>query len=131
MKAFEKNELVTYIADWDRKGTFYFQQAIVRSCGAKRLHLVDASNGANMGRNFAPVVAEAYYTNQHTFKYLTNEEAAAKCIELAEAFLIEEKAQLEKQVALDVSEQHTKCMHEQLEELHEAHSCQRTEWSPE
>lgn len=51
-KAFTKGDRVTRISDWDGKGTVAIQEAIVHSCGVKRLILTDAETGEEIGRNF-------------------------------------------------------------------------------
>ncbi len=51
-KAFKKGDRVTRISDWDGKGTVAIREAIVHSCGVKRLILTDATTGEEIGRNF-------------------------------------------------------------------------------
>lgn len=51
-KAFTKGDRVTRISDWDGKGTVAIREAIVHSCGVKRLILTDAETGEEIGRNF-------------------------------------------------------------------------------
>ena len=56
-KAFKKGDEVTLIGSWDSKGTIWVREAIVGSCGTKRMALMDAETGACLGRNFEPVRA--------------------------------------------------------------------------
>lgn len=85
-KAFKKGDLVTYIDDWDRKGSTYYRHAVVYSCGKKQMVLTDAETGVEMGRNFRPERASGL-GDQGTFPRLTEEEARAHGIALAEVII--------------------------------------------
>jgi len=87
-KAFNKGDEVTYISDWDRKGTVYFRHAVVYSCGEKQMVLTDAETGEEMGRHFDPVRAEI--GDAGTFARMTDAEAAAAALFLADSILIRE-----------------------------------------
>jgi hypothetical protein len=93
-KAFNKGDEVTYINDWDRKGTTYFRHAIVYSCGKKQMVLTDAETGEEMGRHFTPARAEI--GGSGTFARMTDAEATAAALALAENILISETAHLER-----------------------------------
>lgn len=101
MKAFKKGELVTYIANWDGKGTFYFIHAVVYSCGNKQMVLTSEETGREMGRTYAPELATIETRDRHTNGYngtylrMTDEEAHAACIEVAGRFLVSERARLD------------------------------------
>lgn len=86
-KAFKKGELVTYVASWDNKGTFYFVQAIVHSCGAKQMVLTSEETGEEMGRHYSPKAGDVETLHMGnwgaTFKRMTDAEAEALCLELA------------------------------------------------
>jgi len=82
-KQFSKNDQVTYITNWDRKGTFMFQHAVVYSCGNKQMVLTDAINGKEMGRHYSPEIGEA----EGTFPRMTDDEAIAHCLKHAEVFI--------------------------------------------
>ena len=56
-KDFTKGDRVTLIRDWNDKGAVYFNQAIVFSCGAKRMILTDEETGEELGRNYSPKLA--------------------------------------------------------------------------
>ena len=56
-KAFKKGDRVTLIRSWDGRGTAYYNQAIVHSCGLKRLILTDEETGKELGRDFPPLNA--------------------------------------------------------------------------
>lgn len=52
---FTKGQKVAYIGQWSTDDmSTYIRIAIVQSCGAKKMTLVDAETGANMGHNFRP-----------------------------------------------------------------------------
>lgn len=53
-KEFTKGEQVVYVGSWDRKGRVYARPAIVHSCGNKRMVLIDAATGIEMGNHFLP-----------------------------------------------------------------------------
>lgn len=91
-KAFTKGDLVHFISVWDRKGTVVIRPAIVHSCGAKRMILIDAETGDEMGRNFKPVRAERGQCG--TFPRMDADEIEAVAMEAAEAFLEAETARL-------------------------------------
>ena len=93
-KAFNKGDEVTYINDWDRKGTTYFRHAIVYSCGKKRMVLTDAETGEEIGRHFTPARAEI--GGSGAFACMTDAEATAAALALAENILISETAHLER-----------------------------------
>lgn len=96
-KAFKKGQEVTYIADWDRKGTYMYQHAIVYSCGKKQMVLTDAETGREMGRNYNPSLGrleagtemkngvEYHCQPGGTFPRMTDEEAEAQCLKMAAA----------------------------------------------
>lgn len=105
-KPFKKGENVTYIASWDDNGTFYFQQAIVESCGAKQMVLRHAETGVLMGRHFRPEIgishcASALYTPSKSgiFKGMTDEEAREVCLQEAAFYLTWRREQINDRIA--------------------------------
>ena len=54
MKYYKKGQLVTVIKSWDDKGTMYIRDAVVHSCGLKRLILTDANTGEEFGDWYNP-----------------------------------------------------------------------------
>ncbi len=129
-KAFKKGDLVTRIASWDDKGTFYFIHAVVYSCGKKQMVLTDADNGNEMGRHFSPALGEMSarkYGGGNTFPRMTNEEAEAACIELAGRLVTEEKARLIEGRDRDgMTEGYKKAMQKNIDGLHEPRAMNRT-----
>lgn len=93
-KAFNKGDEVTYINDWDRKGTAYFRHAIVYSCGKKQMILTDAETGEEIGRRFTPARAEIGRAG--TFARMSDAEATAAALALAENILIAQTAHFER-----------------------------------
>jgi hypothetical protein len=100
-KTFTKGDTVHHIASWDgQKRIYTYRKAIVHSCGKKQMVLTDAETGQEMGRHFKPDGWDSYTTElidgtwqrgpnsvmlQGTFAGLTDEEAEAKALEMAQA----------------------------------------------
>lgn len=100
-KEFTKNELATYIASWNNKGTVAFRQVRVHSCGVKQMCLHDAVTDAMLGRHFEPVVSLAEvpansFNWSGTFKKMTDADAEALALELGAQIIKSVIATLEK-----------------------------------
>lgn len=104
-KEFKKGQLVINFSSYDGKGTWGWTRAVVKSCGNVKMTLENAETGAMMGNNFRPDSAQSYdvtwkgevSTNWHndvTLPDMGDDEATAKCLELAAAYL-------ERQVAMN------------------------------
>lgn len=93
-KAFNKGDEVTYINDWDRKGTVSFRHAVVYSCGKKQMVLTDAETGEEIGRHFRPERAEI--GDAGTFARMTDAEATAAALALADNIIVRETAHFER-----------------------------------
>lgn len=122
-KAFNKGEKVTYIASADGKGTFYFQQAIVESCGTKQMVLRNAETGELMGRHFMPEVgidhSSTVRITNGTFKYLSDEEAVDVCLQEAAIYLKWKRAGIEKSIAsAAIGSPYAEAMKDELGKLH-------------
>ena len=116
-KAFNKGDEVTYISDWDRRGTALFRHAIVYSCGKKQMVLTDAETGEEMGRHFRPERAEI--GRGGTFARLTDAEATAAALALAENILIDQTAHYERCLQNDAAgEGYKSSIRKSLAELH-------------
>lgn len=124
-KAFNKGDEVTYISDWDRKGTTYFHHAIVYSCGKKQMVLTDAETGEEMGRHFRPVRAEIGFAG--TFARMTDAEATAAALALAENIIARETADFERCLQLDADEGYKNAIRKNLANLHEPRAASHTE----
>lgn len=117
-KAFNKGDEVTYIGDWDRKGTTCFRHAIVYSCGKKQMVLTDAETGEEMGRHFSPERAEI--GSAGTFARMTDAEAAAAGLVLAENILARETAGFERCLQNDTAgEGYKNAIRKSMAQLHE------------
>lgn len=117
-KAFNKGDEVTYISDWDRKGTTYFRHAVVYSCGKKQMVLTDAETGEEMGRHFKPV--RAALGEAGTFARLTEEEATAAALALADHILARETAHFERCLQNDTAgEGYKNAIRRNIAALHE------------
>lgn len=90
-KAFNKGQLVTLFGDWDRRGTVYFRNAVVYSCGKKQMVLTDAETGEEIGRHFKPAIGEML----GTFPRMTDTEAHAHAAKVGAWVIEREKAHLD------------------------------------
>ena len=125
-KAFNKGDEVTYISDWDRKGATYFRHAIVYSCGKKQMVLTDAETGEEIGRHFRPVRAEIGFAG--TFARMTDAEATAAALALAENIIARETANFERCLQRDgTSEGYQNAIRKDLANLHEPRADSLTE----
>ena len=135
-KEFKKGQTVIYFASWDRKGTWYFKRALVKSCGAQQMTLLELSTEKMMGCNFRPNsmsvreyvyqgVAGVSHYSDCTKADMTDEEAHALCLEFAAAELVRERAHIERCIAQSETAGYTKAMEKKLAELHEPRSMQR------
>ena len=86
--AFKKGDLVTVLGTWDRKGTVWYQHAIVYSCGLKRMILTNAATGEELGGDFRnPKVGNVKEASGNggnwygVFPRMSDVEAEAVCIE--------------------------------------------------
>lgn len=128
-KAFKKGELVTYVASWDNKGTFYYVNAVVHSCGAKQMVLTDEATGEEMGRHFAPRIGDAETVSISnwgaTFKRMTDEQAEALCLELAAKLPALWQAENERRAAHNEKIGRVMLLPYDLNELHEPRALKR------
>jgi hypothetical protein len=113
----KKGDLVVKFANWDNKGTFTFRDMVVESWGKKRATLRDSETGEmlgeSLGANFRVLVLPA---NQ--FTGLREDEAYA--VKLAEEFLIEERARLNRCLERNAdNEVYCDYIRESIAELHE------------
>ncbi|WP_026793179.1 hypothetical protein [Pleomorphomonas oryzae] len=93
-KAFKKGDLVTLINNWDGRGTFSIQHAVVYSCGAKRMVLTDEQTGEEIGRNFQPVVGRGWAL-EHVFPRMAEENARAIALELGASVVMTEAVRIQ------------------------------------
>lgn len=95
MAAFKKGQLVTVLGTWDGKGTVFYQQAIVYSCGKKQMVLTDEATGEELGARFYNPrigdVSEARGNGGHwqgVFPRMSDAEAELLCLEAGALMLI-------------------------------------------
>jgi hypothetical protein len=125
---FKKGDKVTYIADWDRKGTVYFQQAVVYSCGKKQMVLTDEKTGNEMGRHFKPELGSTENrvgTNGGTYMAggvwprLTAEEATEIGMKVAASIREFEDAHFARCLAGNHGEAYDRGIRESMAKLHD------------
>lgn len=121
--AFKKAQAVTYIADWDHKGTVTFRHAIVYSCGKKQMVLTDAATGEEMGRHFAPELGSL----TGTFPRMTDDEARAACLKAAEAILEDQRARYAACLARGHGDAYNASIRKDLAKLHEPRAISHAE----
>jgi len=122
---FKKGEKVSYISDWDRKGTVVTREAIVYSCGKKQMILTCAISGKEIGRNFKPQVAEAGETG--TYKLLEGDALQAAAMLVAEKVLEKERAHFARCLAIGAGANYDDGIRKQLAQLHDAEVLTRAE----
>lgn len=122
-KVFNKGDLVTHITNWDRRGTFIFQTAVVYSAGMKQMVLTDEPTGEEMGRNYKPVIGDDDGTG--TFHRMTDAEARAHCLKLGAAWIPSFIDSHEKMIAFNKERWpesgpgYENCMRRDIEQLHD------------
>ena len=84
-KAFNKGDQVTLIGSWDNKGTVFYRDAVVHSCGKKQMVLTCAATGEELGRHYAPVCGDLAKVTSFNWigvwPRLSREEAETLCLE--------------------------------------------------
>jgi len=126
MKNFKKGQLVTYIQSVDDRGTFFFRQAEVISCGNKVMALRDTVTGENMGNHFRPTLGGDY---GGTFPQLSNEEAVSTATEIAYVYTADQAGRFLKSMKEDqYGKAYTDCMREKLAELHPPEILEYNTW---
>ena len=88
-KAFKKGQKVTFIWNWDSKGTVYVRQATVHSCGTQQLKLTCDLTGEEFGHNLRPEVAAA--GKKGTRPRIEGEALAAEATAVAVSILEEQR----------------------------------------
>lgn len=107
MKAFTKGQTVIHFADYDRKGTWIYTRAIVKSCGVQKMTLENAETGVMMGRDFEPNADRTYEitfqgvtsirnNTNFTLADMTDAEAEAVCLAHGALTVIDQQAHYEK-----------------------------------
>lgn len=85
-KAFNKGDQVTLIGSWDNKGTVFYRNAVVHSCGKKQMVLTCATTGEELGRHYRPergaLEKVTGFNWVGVWPRLSREEAEALCLEV-------------------------------------------------
>lgn len=131
--AFKKGQEVTYIADYDRKGTVYFFHAVVHSCGKKQMVLTDAKTGKERGRHFAPRVGSTvteienntYKAAGGTFPRLEGEQLQEVAMQIAAEVQKTQREHFARCLAAGHGESYDAAIRRQIEELHELRVIER------
>lgn len=135
-KAFTKGQEVTYISDWDRKGTVTYRHAVVYSCGKKQMVLTDAETGEEMGRHFAPdhgsletveMGGYAFRMAGGTFPRMTDEEAVEAGLKIAAAIQEYERQHYAQCLAGNHSAGYYASIRKSLAELHDLRAISHAE----
>lgn len=118
MAKFTKGEAVTYLQNWDRKGTVRIVNLVVYSCGKQRMVLVDEAGVKFPGMFFQPV------TNQYDFgrvvSRLTAEQAEIEGLRLGAEIASEELRRLKHCIAANVTNKgYIIAINKDIADLHE------------
>jgi hypothetical protein len=81
---FRKGQLVTFLQDWDRKGSVKVYDLVVYSAGKKQMILVDETGQKFAGANFRPTFLQYGYVGAENEVHLrlTPEQADAAALDL-------------------------------------------------
>jgi hypothetical protein len=126
-KAFTKGQEVTYISDWDRKGTVTYRHAVVYSCGKKQMVLTDAETGEEMGRHFDPFqgsletvsLGYGFKMAGGTFPRMTAEEAVEAGLKVAASIQEYERQHFARCLAGNHGAGYDASIRESIAELHD------------
>jgi hypothetical protein len=120
MTQFKKGDKVTLFRSWDDKGTVYAIQAIVHSCGKKRMILTSEETGEELGREFYPEYNEEHNTlhyGSYVTKRLEGDELTKTGEKLAQNYIDTQKKIYQQRIERDESER--KYFERHIEDLHE------------
>ena len=93
MTTFTKGQPVTFLQNWDDKGTVRIVELTVCSCGKKQMVLVDGSGTKFQGHHFLPV--EAQYGHSRVVARLSHEDAVAAAMVLGAEIVAAERSRYE------------------------------------
>jgi hypothetical protein len=121
-QTFAKGQQVTFLGDWDQKGTVVVRDMVVHSCGRKQMTLHYA-DGTFAGRNYLPTVRQDYggaNVCAQVHPRMTEAEAEARGLEMAAEILAYERARYERIMAIPGNTPgYLAAMRRGLGELHE------------
>lgn len=125
-KAFKKGDKVSLLGSYDNKGTMFFTDAVVYSCGKKQMVLTDERTGAELGRHFKPTVGDiceaaafwkATFPRMDEATAVHNAELAGAVLLLSELAKLELKIEREEQRGGDI--RFVAALRYELTKLHE------------
>lgn len=127
--AFKKGDLVTHFGTWDNRGTIWFRQCRVYSCGHKVMILTDVKSGEEIGREFRPVKASGLELG--TYEAMTDKEAESFCLPLGQAYIDQQRFHFQRCIEGNLtsrfsSESYREAMQKLSDELHEPRALNRT-----
>ena len=111
---FTKGQKVTHISRWNNLGDFTYRDAIVYSCGKKRMILTDEITGEEIGRNYNPS-GETF--GEFTVPRISVEDTIALASEKSKEFRIKKEELLRHCLTIDASDAYKKAIQTQLDEL--------------
>ena len=111
---FTKGQKVTHISRWNNLGDFTYRDAIVYSCGKKRMILTDEITGEEIGRNYNPS-GETF--GEFTVPRLSVEDTIALASEKSKEFRIKKEELLRHCLTIDASDSYKQAIQVQLDEL--------------
>lgn len=114
---FTKGQKVTYISNWDNKGTVKITNLVVASCGKKQMILVDEAGVKFQGANFRPQSEQ--YSHGVVFPRLTTEEAEASALEIAAKIIAYEEAHFARCLAGNHGEGYNNAIRKSIAKLHQ------------
>jgi hypothetical protein len=123
---FVKGQLVTFLQNWDNKGTVRICDLVVYSCGKKQMILVDCHGEKFEGRHFYPT--ESQYGSGVVVPRLSREDAEIAALNLGETIVTMERTRMENCIAhygYPESHGYTKAVRQGIAELHEARAVWR------
>ena len=95
---FTKGQQVTFLQNWDDKGTVRVVDLTVYSCGKKQMVLVDAAGAKFQGRNFRPT--EAQHGFCRVVAKLTQADATAAALALGAEIVAAERSRFDRNLTI-------------------------------
>lgn len=136
MKAFKKGQAVIHFQCYDRKGTWCFTRAVVKSCGNKKMTLEHAETGAMMGCNFRPDAEKTYEQvwkgettirnwGHFTLADMSDEEAIAVCLERGAMTVVDQHAHYDQRETTSEDAGYLAALAKGRAEIHEPRAMKR------
>lgn len=123
---FTKGQQVTFLCNWDSKGTVAIVDLIVHSCGKKQMILVDDQGIKYQGRLFFPTEDQLNFSR--VVSRLSPEAAEALALEIGAQVATHEAAEKLRKIAhYGYGEEHayTRSMRKSIADIHEPRTLRR------